>query len=283
MENKRTTSNVETTRESFEEPIKTMGRAVIQQQIWRDSMMIPKMAPSLDGVLLHDEVNEFGPYQYAIMKRFFAGSANHTLIKYYDKLPLGRVKGTLNCYSAEDFKDIITDTFGKSYNPILFLDGNKLAFGVGDPILDETAGVLYLRDKDFLDKIKDSQLSISFYKYTGRKGTFGTDIEGGGELPFHDNVPHFMNANTLANTATFKVRGDKENTNYILPPDNGKWYDKGDESDTNVLVTQENIEDVLWRGNVKISGGAWVPVEGITKVYRHGLPSDMEESEEINR
>ena len=59
MENKRTTSNVETARENFEEPIKTMGRAVIQQQIWRDSMMIPEVAPSLEGVLLHEEVNEF--------------------------------------------------------------------------------------------------------------------------------------------------------------------------------------------------------------------------------
>lgn len=283
MENKRTTSNVETVREKFEEPIETMGRAVIQQQIWRDSMMIPENAPSLEGVLLHDGTNEFGTYKYAIMKRFFAGTSNHNLISYFDKLPLGRIKGTSNCYSAEDFKDIITDVFGKSYCPILFLDGNKLAYGVGDPILDETAGVLYFKDKDFVESIKDSQISISFYKYTGRKGTFGSDIDGGGELPFRDNMPHFINSENLTNTATFKVRGDKDNTNYVLPPDNGKWYDKKDEADTAVLVTQENIEDVIWKENVKISGGAWVPVEGITKVYRHGLPSDKEEDASTNR
>ena len=40
---------------------------------------------------------------------------------------------------------------------------------------------------------------------------------------------------------------------------------------------------IIWKENVKISGGAWVPVEGITKVYRHGLPSDKEEDASTNR
>ena len=280
---KRTTSNVESTRKDFEEPIKTMGRGIIQQQIWRDSMMIPETPPSLEDVVLHEENSEFGIYKYAILKRFFSGAAYHNLIKYYEKLPLERVKGTNNCYSATEFKDIITSVFGQLYTPIIYLNDTKLAYGIGDPIIDETAGTLYFNDKDFADNIGDSVITITFYKYVGRKGTFGTDIEGGGELPFRDNTPHFINAENLTNTATLKVSGNKPNTNYVLPPDNGKWFDKGDAADTGVLVLQENIEDVIWKENVKISGGAWVPVEGITKVYRHGLPSDREESAETNR
>ena len=280
---KRITSNVEDTREDFEEPIETMGRAVIQQQIWRDSMMIPATPPSLEDFTLYDDTNEFGNFRSAIIKRFRTGTSLRNLIKYYEKLPLGRIKGTTNCYSAPEFSDIITQVFGKTYMPELYINDNKLAFGVGKPLLDETAGTLFFRDEEFVNTIQDAQITISFYRYVGRKGTFGTDVDGGMELPFYDSTPHFVDVETSSRTATFKVRGNEGNTNYVLPPHNKGWYDKGDLPDTGVVVLQENIEDVIWKENVKLSGGAWVQVDGITNVYRHGLPSDRPESAEDNR
>ena len=81
----------------------------------------------------------------------------------------------------------------------------------------------------------------------------------------------FKNAENDNNTATFKVRGSDKHTNYVLPPENGKWYDKGDEPDTGVVLLQENLEDVLWVQNTRISGGEWINIEGSKKVYRHNI------------
>lgn len=279
---KRVCSNVENTREKFEEPIATMGRAIIQQQIWRDSMLLPEVAPAPST--LYEDTNEFGNYKYSVVKKYQIGTAMKNLVKYYEQLPLGRVPGTTNCYSAEDLKEIITDVFGKSYLPTLYLDGNKLAYGMGDPVIDETAGTIYFQDQDFVKNIGNSAVSITFYRYMGRKGTFGTDIEGGMELPFYDTMPHFVDARTMDTTATIKVRGDKgKNTDYVLPPNNGKYYDKGDAEDTGVVLLQENLEDALWEQNTKISGGAWVSIKGEHKVYKYGLPNEDAQDAKKNK
>lgn len=264
---KTATSNVETTREKFEEPVNTLGQVVRMEQIWRDSNLIPTNAPDISDVT-------FGPDNVAHVKRFNDGATIRNLIDYYVKLPLTKISGTINCFQNDKLKDIITeDTTNSSYVPKIFVNGNILAYGVGAPVFDQAAGTLYFKDKDFAERIKGQTVTVSFYKYVGRKGTSVGNLFENPDLPFRDTLPHFKNAENDNNTATFKVRGSDKHTNYILPPENGKFYDKGDEPDTGVVLLQENLEDVLWVQNTRISGGEWVNIEGSKKVYRHNAPS----------
>ena len=267
---KNATSNVESSREKFEEPINTYGQVVRMEQIWRDSNLLPTNAPSIDDAIFMDA----GGFRVAHVKRFNDGATIRNLIDYYDGLPLVKVKGTTNSFKNEKLVDIITeDTTNGTYVPKIFVDGVLLAYGVGAPIFDQAAGTLYFQDNYFVEKIEGKSITVSFYKYVGRKGTsIGSGFDNP-DLPFRDTLKHFKNAENDDNTATFLVRGDNKHTSYILPPENGKWYDKGGSPDTGVILLQENLEDVLWEQSTKISGGEWVEREGIKKVYRHTAPS----------
>lgn len=266
---KQATSNVESTREKFEEPIKTLGSVIRSERIWRDSNLIPQTAPNISNL-------SFMPvddYQVAHASNFSDGMAIRNLVDYYKELPLEKVSGTTNCFHNEGLVDIITeDTTNNTYVPKVYVDGNVLAYGVGAPIFDSASGTLQFQDKNFVDAIKGKKITVSFYKYVGRKGvSIGSSLQNP-DLPFRDNIKHFKSSTNENTTATFKIRGDEKNTNYILPPENGKWYDKGDEPDTGVILLQENLEDVLWVQNTKISGGEWICIEGSKKVYRHNAP-----------
>ena len=277
---KNATSNVETTREKFEEPIRTYGQVIRMEQIWRDSNLLPVNAPSLDD--LDYFVTEEG-YKVAHAKRFHDGATIRNLIDHYVGLKLKLVTGTTNCYANENLKDIITeDTTNGSYVPRVFIDGKEIAYGVGAPVFDQASGTLYFQDQEFIGRIKGMEVSINFYKYVGRKGTQVGNHLDNLDLPFRDNVKHFKNSENDDNTATFKIRGDNKHTNYILPPENGKWYDKGEEKDTGVILLQENLEDVIWTQNTRISGGEWMDIEGIKKVKRHGTPNEKLEDAEDN-
>lgn len=270
MTRKTTTSNVESSREKFEEPVNTYGQIVRMEQIWRDSNLLPINAPSIDDVSFMEE----GKYSVAHVKRFNDGATIRNLIDYYVNLPLEKVIGTTNCFHNDKMIDIITeDSTNGTYVPKIFVGGNMLAYGVGAPIFDQAAGTLYFQDKEFVDRLKNQPITISFYKYVGRKGTSVGNLFENPDLPFRDTLPHFKNAENDNNTASFLVRGSDKHTNYVLPPENGKWYDKGDEPDTGVVLLQENLEDVLWVQNTKISGGEWVNIEGSRKVYRYNAPS----------
>lgn len=267
---KNATSNVELTREKFEEPISTYGKVIRIEQIWRDSNLLPENAPNTDNLTFMEQDG----YKVAHAKRFNDGATIRNLIDFYVMLPLERVKGTTNCFSSIKLKDIITeDTTNGSYIPKIYIDNKLLAYGVGAPIFDQSAGTLYFNDKDFVNNLVNRSVCITFYRYVGRKGTaVGNDFENP-DLPFRDTLKHFKNANNDNNTATFKVRGDNKPTNYILPPENGKWYDKKNDKDTGVVLLQENLEDVIWTQNTRISGGEWLDIEGTKRVSRHYAPS----------
>lgn len=269
-ENKIATSNVEKTRERFEEPIRTYGSAVRSERIWRDTEYIPEVAPTVNLDLLVENPNGFKNGHVVTIPD---GAIIRNIVDFYYKLPLERVLGTTNCFSNTLLKNVITaDYFGEYYNPIIYIDSNQLAFGVGNPIFDVAAGTLYFNDKDFAEKIKNQPIYVSFFKYVGRIGA-----GGGNDLPFRDDLKHFRNAENENSTATFKIRGGDKHTNYILPPDNGKWYDKGVE-EGGVVLLQENLEDALWEQGVRISGGEWVESNSISSVYKYNAPT-IEESQ----
>lgn len=274
MTRKTTTSNVEPSREKFEEPVNTFGQIVRTEQIWVDSNLIPIKAPDITNVTF-DEDNS------AHVKSTNDGATIRNLIDYYKELPLEKVPGTINCYRSNKLVDIITeDSTNGGYVPKILIGGKELAYGVGAPIFDQSAGTLYFKDKDFAEKIKGQNVSVSFYRYVGRKGTSIGGAFGNPDLPFRDSLEHFKNEKNDSNTATFKVRGSDKHTDYVLPPENGKYYDKGDAKDTGVVLLQENLEDVLWAQNTKISGGEWIDLNGGATVYRYHS-RDLESGEYV--
>ena len=168
MTRKTTTSNVESSREKYEEPVNTYGQVVRMEQIWRDSNLIPLNAPSIDDATFMPEKD----YSVAHVKRFNDGATIRNLIDYYVKLPLEKVSGTTNCYHNDKLVDIITeDSTNGSYVPRIFVGGNLLAYGVGAPIFDQAAGTLYFQDKEFVERLNNQSIKISFYKYVDRNYT----------------------------------------------------------------------------------------------------------------
>jgi hypothetical protein len=268
------TSQVELSREKFEEPEKIIGRMIKSNQIWRDANLLPETAPKYIGKLIDTSDPEGRHYKTGVVYTFNDGATVNKLISYYDALPLTKVPGTINCYSSPDLKNIILEDSGETYVPKIYFDGHKLAYGVGQPVFDVAAGTIYFTDAKFITDHVNEAVSISFYRYIGRMGTSVGNGLDNLDLPFRDSVKHFKNAENDDQTATIKVRGDVKNTNYILPSDNGKWYDKSnsgyeeDSSDTAVVLLQETLEDTLWCQHTKISGGNWKDTTGSVEVSR---------------
>ena len=268
------TSLVETTREKFEEPEKTVGRVIKSNQIWRDANLLPETAPKYIGKLIDTSDTEGNHYKKGVVYTFNDGATINKLISYYDGLYLKKVPGTINCFSSPELKNIILEDSGDTYVPKIYIDGHKLAYGMGCPIFNVAAGTLYFTDAKFVSDHINEKVTRSFYKYIGRMGTAVGNYLDNLDLPFIDDVKHFKNAANDDQTATFKVRGDEKNNNYVLPSDNGKWYDKnnsgyeGDKSDTAVVLLQETLEDTLWCQHTKISGGNWKNASGTVEVSR---------------
>lgn len=261
------TSKVETTREHFEEPEKISGQIIKSTQIWRDANLIPETAPSYIGKLYETYDSTGTAYKYGKLTTFNDGATVRNLISYYDGLPLKRVEGTINCYSHPELKNIILEDSGSTYIPKIFINGHKLAYELGKPVFDVAAGTLYFSDNNFAIEHSNDKVSISFYRYIGRMGSSVGENNNNVDLPFRDDIKHFKDATNDDRTATFKVRGEIKNSNYILPPTTDKWYNKGDEEGS-VLLTQETLEDTLWEQNTKISGGLWYSQNNITGVAR---------------
>lgn len=268
------TSLVETTREKFEEPEKIVGRVIKSNQIWRDANLIPEVAPSHAVPLTaHSDLNG-NTIKSGVVYTFRDGAKVNDLISYYDSLPLAKVPGTINCFSHPELKNIILEDSGDTYVPRIYINGNKLAYGVGGPIINVAAGTLYFTDAKFVSEHLNEDVKISFYRYIGRMGTAVGNHLDNLDLPFRDDVKHFKNTENDDQTATFKVRGDLKNTNYVLPSEKGAWYDKNnsgydsDKEDTAVILLQETLEDTLWCQHTKISGGNWQNVAGTVEVSR---------------
>ena len=77
MTSKAATSNVEKTREKFEEPVNTYGQVVRMEQIWRDSNLMPITAPSIDDATFMQKDD----YSVAHVKRFNDGATIRNLIE----------------------------------------------------------------------------------------------------------------------------------------------------------------------------------------------------------
>lgn len=268
------TSLVETTREKFEEPEKTAGKIIKSTQIWRDANLIPEAAPSYLGKLIDKVDLDGNTFKSGVVYTFRDGATVNNLISYNESLLLKKVPGTINCFSHPELKNVILEDSGDTYVPKIYLDGHKLAYGVGGPIFNVAAGTLYFTDSKFITEHVDATVKVSFFKYIGRVGTSVGNYLGNPDLPFRDDIKHFKNANNDEQTATIKVRGDEKHTNYVLPSENGKWYDKNnsgydeDKQDTGVILLQETLEDTLWCQNTVISGGDWQKVTGSVEVNR---------------
>ena len=241
------TTNVEDLRLETEETIKA-GPGVHPLQIWRDATHIPEEAPSKDTMKFVD--SDDTTYKVATVLSVIINGENQDILQYYKEVPLTIISGTPNCYkNASLLKDIVGPQFGKGYLFKIYIDGNTAPFGMGRPEFDVESGILKFNDLVYANVIKDKSITISFYKYVGRKGM--TDVES---LPFADNLLHFKSADDPSNTVTFKVMSDGHN-DFILSAGK-KAYDKGDAENTNVLVTQENISNVLYTYGT-VNGGTW--------------------------
>lgn len=244
------TSNVENNRYWFEEFKKYGGGNTPVLTIWRDSNHI---TDTVELPPFYTDIDSDGE-QYYTVSSIKDGARIVKVIKYYENHLLKRVSGTKNVFYSEKLRDIILPYFGDCYIPKIYIDDNLLAFGLGNPYFDIDAGTITFDDTiELTDNIK-----ISFFKYAGRKGTIKSiDNNTSPDLPFRDDIKHFHNVNSESDTATIQVRGEGE-SKYILAPTNGKHYKK-DETDknSNVILTQESLEDVLWEQNTKISGGEW--------------------------
>lgn len=246
------TSNVENNRYWFEEFKKYGGGNTPVLTIWRDSNHIPDKIE----LPLTASGTDSDSTQYKIALSIKDGSRTIIVAKYYEDIKLKRVSGTKNVFYSEKLKDIILPYFGDCYIPKIKIGDATLAFGLGNPYFDIDAGTVTFDDTIELNE--NEEIKISFFKYSGRKGTIKSlDDNVSPDLPFRDDIKHFHNVNNENSTATIQVRGEGQ-SKYILAPTNGKHYVK-DEADksSNVILTQESLEDVLWEQNTKISGGEW--------------------------
>ena len=257
---KRFTSDVESERLSIEEYEKHYGHPINPNQIWRDGALIPGSPSECRFSALTQKLDQNGDYLSA-MHIFMDGAKPHNLVEKIIKLPLNRVTGTLNCFSNPNFKNVIGREFDsgddaenswqyKLYNS----DKEELAYGVGDQYVDSASGTLIFKEKSFCDSLtKDSKFYVSFYRYAGDTGFFGS--ESGIRLPFRDDLTLLKDAESEERTALFKLHGDYTNTVYVLPKPNLDWdeirglgYHGRDEAlaTHGVIMLEENYNDIDW-------------------------------------
>lgn len=254
------TSDVESERLSIEEYEKHYGHTINPNQIWRDGALIPGSPSECNFGILIPESDPNGDYLSA-MHIFMDGAKPHNLVEKIIKLPLNRVPGTLNCFSNPNFKNVIGREFDsgddedsswqyKLYNS----DGEELAYGVGDQYVDSASGTLIFKEKSFCESLtKDSKFYVSFYRYVGDTGFFGS--ESGIRLPFRDDLTLLKDAKSEERTALFKLHGEYTNTIYVLPKPNLNWdeirglgYHGRDEAlaTHGVIMLEENYNDIDW-------------------------------------
>lgn len=283
-------SNIENARVPEEEPFKSIGKHVIPKQIWRYASLI-KGKPS-EHTFSKENMPDL-PYQreYASMNY---GNTILPLITHFINYPLtNKIEGSDGCsYQDDNLKNFFGEEFDESVGQLdswreticLENKGEKIPLGykVGDPIIDPETGVLTFRNKaaitSLLKTYPESKFLISFYKYSGKKGVFGS--EEGESLPFADDTPLIKNASNDRTTATFKVRGNADNnSNYVLPPVNlsyDKYKGKGlygrDKvnaefeglPNTGVVVLEENLNDIIWETG-KIDGGLYIANDQVSR------------------
>lgn len=276
------TSNTEDKRLNIEEPVLTKGQHILPQQIWRDGALIPGSPDLLDFKVPELEDNVMT--QYAYIKD---GQTVIPLVAKLTRVPLKRVQGTLNVFHNDKLVNLIGREFDskdddkhKSWRYVLFLNNEELAYDIGEQRVDTASGDLYFTNKDFINKIKDDKLTITFYKYVGRAGFIGVtdnfqDSYGGIDIPFRDDIKLIKDADNDDRTANFVLYGHEGNTVYILPSSNQIYVDENIEIDDlgrsatlnnlrGTVMLQENYQEIDWQIGLH-NGGNWLPDGSVMK------------------
>ena len=131
-----------------------LKKRVDVSSIWIDADYIPNQAPYLlNGQTYFAEINNL---QIGILK-------------YFEKSPVFKIKGTNNSFQNENLKDSIESSYGIGYAVKLSdARGDVIPFGLNKWVIDAGAGTL-----TFIDGIPSGYVQpfyVSFYKYIGRKG-----------------------------------------------------------------------------------------------------------------
>lgn len=252
-------SETEEGRLNIEQNTTETGRAIFPNQIWRDGELIPESPKKAFGTTPSSPENDYFSKVYnASLEK---GTITIPVLKYCLDVPLSRVSGTVNVFTHHELKDALNEKFGEEYEIELLLNGTKLSYGVGDPILDSSAGYIIFRDENFVNELTEADLiKAKFYKYIGRKGFFGSSGEEIGiSYPFHDDKPLLKSSIDEEAVARFIVSGGRGMSNYILPPTNGKYYKMSDselKENMHVIMTQENMNSIIDTIGI-IDGGVW--------------------------
>ncbi len=273
---KQYTSNVEDKRLNIEEQQLTMGQHILPQQVWRDGALIPgspddvdfKVPEVINGVVVQSSY-------------FNDGQTVHGLIQKMSRLPITRVRGTLNVFYNEELKNLIGREFDndptdkkKSWQFIIHSKDGDLAYGMGDPFVDIATGNLIFRNEEFVKANTEDTFYITFYKYIGRTGFLGAtdneqDAYGGIDIPFRDDVKLLKDADDDGRTARFELAGAMGNTVYILP-NAAEVYTEGNieldeygkstsiSKNKGVVMLQENYQEIDWNIGWH-NGGVWLP------------------------
>ena len=143
-----------TTRQFFEEP-KLGKENIIPSQIWTDADMIPTTAPIL------------------------ADQQIQGVVQYFNKLSLSFIPGSVSgssdaSYYHANLRDAIPfnyDPAGSYWYTLYKSDGTTvIAFGIGDWLVDTSAGVLTFYGSVPSGVASATPPQITFYKYVGDKG-----------------------------------------------------------------------------------------------------------------
>lgn len=262
------TSNVEKERLSTEEYEKHYGTNISPNQIWRDGALIPGSPDECQFGILEQKSDINGDYTSS-MCIFMDGAKPHNLIEKIIKLPLNRVQGTLNCFSNPNFKNVIGREFDK-YNTeekswqykLYNQNDEELPYNIGEQEVSPESGTLKFLEKEFCETLtKDTKFFVSFYRYVGDTGFFGSQL--GIRLPFRDDLVLLKDSKNEDRTALFKLHGDNTNTIYVLPKPNLKWNDEkglgyhGRENETEhtgIIMLEENYNDIVWEIGIHDGG-----------------------------
>jgi hypothetical protein len=142
------------------------------QNFWIDAELIPPVAP-----LLADR----GIYSTVV------NTVRFDILKYFENVPLTPVSGSSNAFYCADLKDSIPysqDSNGSYLYSLKDATGTQLAFGLNNWMVDNQAGVVTFYDgvPAGITIAPDAPLTITFYKYIGRKSLKGF-LRSDGSVP----------------------------------------------------------------------------------------------------
>lgn len=265
---KQYTSDVEDSRLDIEEPERTLGRRIVPQQVWRYGALIPGSPKKMSFSV--PEIENGHLVSYAYFKDNFKTAP---IVKKIEKLKLLKVEGA-EAYQDDELKNLIGKEFDDdsisiddSWQYVLYADTNKLSYGVGKPQIDSETGVLKFLDKAFAAAVENEDIFITFYKYVGATGFFGSN--NGADLPFKDDIALIESAANDKIKAHFYLNGSEGDTSYILPKSGGHFIGrtmttdeygktKAVSSNEGTVMLEENYQEIDWNIGLH-NGGVWLP------------------------